>query len=100
VLLLLVASGCPVGPDYMRSDVRLNPISSEAGARLVQSEVDQAWWRGFDDPTLDRLIEIASQENLPLQIAGLRILDARATIGIAYGSFLSAESRTDRGRAG
>jgi NodT family efflux transporter outer membrane factor (OMF) lipoprotein len=39
----------------------------------------------FNDPVLDRLIETASQENLDLQIAGLRILESRAKLGIAVG---------------
>ena len=39
----------------------------------------------FNDPALDRLIEVAYRQNLPLQIAGLRILEARAQLGIAHG---------------
>jgi NodT family efflux transporter outer membrane factor (OMF) lipoprotein len=40
----------------------------------------------FGDPVLDRLIELAYQQNLTLQQAGLRILEARAQLGIAVGS--------------
>ena len=39
----------------------------------------------FNDPTLDRLVELAYQQNLPLQIAGLRIVEARAQLGVATG---------------
>lgn len=44
---------------------------------------DQAWWRNFNDPVLDRLIEQAQQLNPDARIAGLRILEARAQLGIA-----------------
>ncbi len=44
------------------------------------------WWTVFRDPVLDRLVHTAYQQNLPLRIAGLRILEARAQRGIAAGS--------------
>jgi NodT family efflux transporter outer membrane factor (OMF) lipoprotein len=40
----------------------------------------------FNDPTLDSLVQLAYHQNLPLQIAGLRILEARALLGIAVGN--------------
>jgi NodT family efflux transporter outer membrane factor (OMF) lipoprotein len=43
------------------------------------------WWKIFNDPVLDTLIDKAYQQNLPLQIAGLRIFEARAQLGIAVG---------------
>ncbi len=45
------------------------------------------WWRAFDDPLLDRIIAQAYRENLSLRIAGLRVLQARALLGIAAGEF-------------
>lgn len=41
------------------------------------------WWHLFDDPVLDHLIELARLENPSLKIAGLRILESRAALGIA-----------------
>src|SRR4051812_44849193 len=85
-VLLLFAHGCAVGPNYKRPPVSVNPAWGEqANERLnTRRPVDAAWWRTFNDPTLDRLIGLA-QQNLPLQIAGLRILEARAQLGIAVG---------------
>ncbi len=40
----------------------------------------------FNDPVLNRLIESARQDNLSLRIAGLRILESRAQLGIADSS--------------
>jgi NodT family efflux transporter outer membrane factor (OMF) lipoprotein len=82
---LLLATGCMVGPDYKRPDVPLNfAWSGKGDPRLTtQGAADVAWWRTFGDPALDRLIEIAYHQNLPLQVAGLRILEARAQLGLA-----------------
>jgi outer membrane protein TolC len=43
------------------------------------------WWRAFNDPVLDRLIDRSYRENLSLRIAGVRVLEARAQLGIAVG---------------
>jgi NodT family efflux transporter outer membrane factor (OMF) lipoprotein len=48
----------------------------------VEADLSQ-WWTVFEDPILDRLVEDAYRQNLSLQIAGLRILEARAVLGIA-----------------
>jgi len=59
----------------------------EAGDRRIatQTATDNLWWKAFNDPALERLVDIAYRQNLPLQIAGLRILEARARLGIATG---------------
>ena len=36
-------------------------------------------------PVLDRLIEIAYAQNLPLLSAGTRVIEARAALGVAIG---------------
>ena len=85
----LVVAGCLVGPDYKQPYVPLNAHWNSKGDPRVtsQSPIDVAWWKSFNDPTLDRLVEIAYEQNLPLQIAGLKILEARAQIGIAVGYY-------------
>jgi NodT family efflux transporter outer membrane factor (OMF) lipoprotein len=54
----------------------------------ISSEEQQlgAWWRVFDDPTLNGLIDTAYRQNLTLRAAGARILEARALRGIAVGN--------------
>ena len=51
----------------------------------TETAADSAWWKAFNDPTLDQLIDLAYKQNLSLQIAGLRILEARAQLGYATG---------------
>ncbi|WP_454757974.1 efflux transporter outer membrane subunit [Cupriavidus campinensis] len=41
------------------------------------------WWQVFADPALERLMAEADAHNAGLQIAGLRVLEARAQLGIA-----------------
>ena len=50
-----------------------------------RTAADSLWWKAFRDPALDRLVDLAYQQNLPLQIAGLKIVEARAQLGIATG---------------
>ena len=91
VLLLatvLLAAGCTtVGPDFEKPKAPVADNWSSADEPEVNTEeVDyQEWWQVFSDPVLTQLIETAYQQNLSLQIAGLRILEARAQLGIATG---------------
>ena len=54
--------------------------STVASHPTEDSDPDPRWWRTFNDPTLDRLIERAAQSNLDLREAVLRIEEARAQV--------------------
>ncbi len=43
----------------------------------------QQWWRTFNDPVLERLVAEAQRVNPNVRTAGLRIMEARAQLGIA-----------------
>ncbi len=89
VSALLVLIGCTqVGPDFVKPDAPIAATWSETGERQLNGEATDhaAWWMSFNDPVLQRLVDEAYEQNLPLQIAGLRILEARAQLGIAVGS--------------
>ena len=85
--IALVLGGCAVGPDFVKPEVSVRENWGDKGDPrvLTQAAVNTQWWKAFNDPALDRLIQLAYQQNLPLQIAGLRILEARARLGIAIG---------------
>jgi NodT family efflux transporter outer membrane factor (OMF) lipoprotein len=85
--LVLPAPACLVGPDFVKPKAPLNASWSEGrDPRLATTAAaDVAWWKAFADPTLDELIELAYHQSLSLQVAGLRILEARALLGIAVG---------------
>ena len=44
-----------------------------------------AWWKGFKDPTLDRLVERALHDNLSLSAAKERIIEAEANLDTISG---------------
>ena len=88
--VLLLASGCvKVGPDFVKPEADTMPQWLEAsGYKQVTTKADdyRDWWRSFNDPVLDKLIQTAYQQNLSLRIAGVRVLAARAQLGVAVGS--------------
>jgi NodT family efflux transporter outer membrane factor (OMF) lipoprotein len=83
----LATSSCKVGPDFTRPHATVNDRwQGVRDPRLAdQTAADSRWWRVFNDPALDQLIERAYKQNLPLQISGLRIVEARAQLGVATG---------------
>ena len=89
VALFLSGACTKVGPDFIRPEPTVSPEWMETGDRRVdKGPVDfRDWWKVFNDPVLDRLIERAYRENLSLRIAGVRVLEARAQLGIAVGEF-------------
>lgn len=83
-------NGFKVGPEYCGVAPPVADQWIDADNPSVKSgPCDYSlWWTVFRDPVLDRLVHNAYQQNLPLKIAGLRILEARAQRGIAAGSLL------------
>jgi NodT family efflux transporter outer membrane factor (OMF) lipoprotein len=88
-VLNMTISGCMVGPDFRRPDVAVSSTWIESGDKRVKSGTGEYrnWWRAFDDPVLNKLIDRAYGENLSLKIAGVRVIEARAQLGIAGGKF-------------
>jgi NodT family efflux transporter outer membrane factor (OMF) lipoprotein len=85
---ILILSGCTmVGPDYVKPTAPEPEKWLESGSPKIKSQQGKFgdWWTVFNDPALDKLIQAANQQNLTLQIAGLRIYEARAQLGIAFG---------------
>ncbi|MGZ4969066.1 MAG: efflux transporter outer membrane subunit, partial [Methylobacter sp.] len=86
-LLFLLLSSCMVGPDYVRPATETADQWLEAEDRRLKtaSANDPSWWKTFNDPILNRLIERAYRENLNIRVTGLRVLEARAQLGVAIG---------------
>ncbi|MEN8693163.1 MAG: efflux transporter outer membrane subunit [Desulfobacterales bacterium] len=86
---MLLLSGCAaVGPDFKKPDLPTPEGWLEtADPRLSTEEGDyRDWWKSFADPALEALIQRAYQDNLALEIAGLRVYEARAQLGVAVGT--------------
>ncbi len=75
---VLALSACAVGPDYRVPEVAPAQIERAAAVGFDQSRFQAAWWRQFDDPTLDALVGEALAENRELRIAFARLRAARS----------------------
>ena len=78
--LILLLSGCMLGPDYQAPDIDTPDQFLEAGAS-GESIANLKWWELFDDPAMNELIAVALEENRDLATAFSRIEEARARYG-------------------
>jgi len=85
--LLALATSCAVGPDYATPEANVAGgwMENPAVAPGPYSAAESYWWRQFRDEVLDRLEETAWHSNLSLQMAGVRILEARARLNRSIG---------------
>ena len=88
LVLALFASSCKVGPNYSTPPAKVAGQWTQSLALTNQhhSAADTYWWRYFDDPVLDQLVETAHRNNLSLQGAGVRLLEARAQLNKSIGN--------------
>jgi NodT family efflux transporter outer membrane factor (OMF) lipoprotein len=85
--LAFATSACLVGPNYQtpKSDVAPQYLASPAANPQTLNAADAYWWRTLNDPVLDGLVEAAYLNNLTLQLAGVRVLQARAQLSKSIG---------------
>jgi NodT family efflux transporter outer membrane factor (OMF) lipoprotein len=91
-----VQAGCiKVGPDFTRPDAPVSARWLESGdSRISNAPVDyREWWRVFNDPALNRVIDLAYRQNLTLKVAALRVVEARAQLGISIGMLFPQDQR-------
>jgi len=87
--LSALAGACMIGPDYKPPPTPVAKVWMEGGKASVDTGRQQYrdWWSVFNDPVLSQLIDIAYRQNLSLMTAGVRVLEARAQLGVAIGEF-------------
>ncbi|HQR73839.1 MAG TPA: TolC family protein [Sulfurovum sp.] len=85
VLAVWMLGGCmKLGPDF--TGIQNPPLPKAWEHSSLQDDRSVAqWWKTFHDPTLSLLVEKTYAQNLDLKAAGLRILQARAILGISEG---------------
>lgn len=102
-LTVLLLAGCMVGPDFEKPVADVNPAWQERSkerfaeaVELVRNEQINPveWWQSFGDPTLIRLLELATSQNLDLQSAAVRVYQARAQLGISDAGLLPSVGAT------
>ena len=100
--ILLMATGCIVGPKYVRPPVPSPPAYKEASpAAAKESEIWRAsqpregthrgaWWKIFSDPQLNELEEKASSSSQEIAAAADNFLAARALVREARSQYFPA----------
>jgi NodT family efflux transporter outer membrane factor (OMF) lipoprotein len=100
LILACLLAGCAVSPDYVRPDM---PMPERF---MGQAAVDQrqatgsadilAWWDGFGDPQLARLVTLALEQNLDIAQATARVAQTRAGLGMANAALLPSGNISGR----
>jgi NodT family efflux transporter outer membrane factor (OMF) lipoprotein len=88
-VLAVAAAGCAVGPDYRRPAAPLADDWMEAGVEPAVSREPASyadWWKLFNDPVLNSLVQSAYTQNPTLRSAGARVLEAIARRNVAFGT--------------
>ncbi|MBS0655601.1 MAG: efflux transporter outer membrane subunit [Verrucomicrobia bacterium] len=91
VSLCLLGSGCRVGPDYEPpvSKVALEFSEDVPEKTFVPQDEDLVqWWKRFDDPFLNSLLEEAVAGNFDYKIALEQVIQARATYDVQFAAIL------------
>ena len=86
-VVCVVSGGCTVGPNYKKPATSVPPTfrgltDEEAAKNDPASQGDQKWWEVYQDQELQNLIRTAVKQNYDVRIAGARILEAEAQLGI------------------
>jgi multidrug efflux system outer membrane protein len=77
--LLGLLSGCVVGPDYKRPQMQVpDAFANQTQDGLAAQEAETFWWHGFQDTTLNQLVEQALAHNHDVRVAAARLREARA----------------------
>jgi len=74
-LLAALLAGCMLGPNYERPAVDA-PAAFRFEPKEVADTANTAWWRQFNDPVLDQLIDAALANNLNVKVAAANVEQA------------------------
>lgn len=80
VLALSLQACVTLGPDYRRPELAPPDQFSQP---VEGAPIPEEWWKLFQDPVLDRLVEQAMGGNQDLAAAAARVEESRALLGIA-----------------
>jgi multidrug efflux system outer membrane protein len=81
--LLLLLSGCVVGPDHVPPEMPLPAKFGEGGTKSDGDVATAAWWTAFKDSRLNGYVKAGLDQNLTVQQAIERINAASANVTTA-----------------
>jgi NodT family efflux transporter outer membrane factor (OMF) lipoprotein len=78
-----------VGPDFEKPAAPVSKGWIDSGAAEIARRPSRSpnWWAALGDPVLTRLVKLAQDQNPKLLAAGVRVIEARAQLGVAIGEF-------------
>ena len=80
----MILAGCAsVGLDYHQVQPTTPQLRGLDAAQESNTQFQAAWWKQFNDPTLDALIQRAAANNLDLRISVARLHESRALLSNA-----------------
>ena len=101
LIVLLLASGCALGPNYQRPVVSVMDGFRGQTPAEAASLADQPWWEVFSDQALKSLITQGLEHNYDVRTAVWRVEEYRARAGIERTDWLPQVTPTalwERGR--
>ncbi|ASW02358.1 efflux transporter outer membrane subunit [Paraburkholderia aromaticivorans] len=89
--LAVALNGCMnVGPNYalpqqalVNAPLANAPIEGADAALTTRRNVPPVWWKLYDDPVLNRLVDEALQSNTDLRVAAANLARSREALGVA-----------------
>lgn len=98
LLLLFLMASCNFKPRYTRPEMEIGQTFRFEQENTAEY-ANVAWWKQFQDPELDNLIEIAIKNNQDLKVATGRVLEFYARYKVVFSQFypeLDAVGNVDR----
>jgi NodT family efflux transporter outer membrane factor (OMF) lipoprotein len=77
-----------IGPNFLAPKAPVAEHWTGSGNPAVDVDTrdeHREWWSALNDPVLSKLVDMAYRQNLDLLAAGIRVLQARAQLGVAIG---------------
>ena len=78
-LVGLALTGCTVGPDYLKPDVK-TPAAFRFEVKNSAAYANESWWQLFSDPELHRLVNQSLSQNWDIAIATARVDEAAGVL--------------------
>ncbi len=79
LMIVVLVAGCTVGPDYIRPDIDV-PAAYRFEDKEARDTANTLWWRQFQDPALDALIDEALLNNKSIRIAAANVEKAAGVL--------------------
>src|SRR5713101_6430066 len=78
LVMVLLTSGCAVGPHYKSPQPAAVKYHAADTNLVTEEPFDARWWKQFEDPVLDSLVDRTLASNNGIRIARARLAESRA----------------------